>query len=98
MLNITQWMAIPKDIREQLRIDFNIPKSSFVWVKGNEIATDGVTNEDLEVIKDISDKVLARAEEIANKSIEFICPTCNKSFKTEIALKLHKGRFHKTNA
>ena len=47
-----QWMQYPKDVREKLMAIFSIHRSSFVWVDGDKVVTDGVTMKDLEALTD----------------------------------------------
>ena len=49
---ITQqfWLSLKPETRQKLREEFAIPRSSFSWVKGNELVQDGTTEEDLNSI------------------------------------------------
>lgn len=52
MINSKTWMEIPKEIRVKLREIFTIPQSSFTWVDGFELKSDGITDKDLEALSD----------------------------------------------
>lgn len=52
MITVALWMEASKDIREKMRVIFQIPKSSFVWVDGQVVKSDGVTQKDLEALTD----------------------------------------------
>lgn len=47
---VGQWMSLPREIRLELRRLFDIPQSNVVEVRDNTVITDGVTNDDLQVI------------------------------------------------
>ena len=49
-MNTVEWMKIQKPIREKIIELYAIPKSSFVWVKGQELVSDGRTDKDLEIV------------------------------------------------
>ena len=63
MINQTLWLSFKSGTRDQLRKEFNIPRSSFIWVKGIELAQDGTTDKDLEVITN-EQAFIERAKEI----------------------------------
>lgn len=52
MINTTLWMSVSKETREKLREIFMIPKSSFIWIDGDVMKSDGVTDKDLEEMTD----------------------------------------------
>ena len=52
MITTAAWMEQSKDIRDKLRAIFCIPKSSFIWVDGNKVKSDGVTDKDLLALTD----------------------------------------------
>lgn len=43
-------MLLPRDIRDRLRVVFNIPRSGITEVRDTELVSDGTTFEDLAVV------------------------------------------------
>ena len=44
------WLSLDKETRDYLQKVFNIQKSSITEIRDNQVLSDGVTNQDLEVI------------------------------------------------
>ena len=63
MISQTLWLSLKPQTRDQLRKEFNIGRSSFSWVKGNELVQDGTTDKDLEAITN-EEVFINRAKEI----------------------------------
>lgn len=63
MIGQTLWLSLKPQTRDQLRKEFSIGRSSFSWVKGNELVQDGTTDKDLEVITN-EQAFIERAKEI----------------------------------
>lgn len=45
-----QFMALPRDVRDRLRLIFNIPRTGIIEVVDKTVITDGTTNENMKVV------------------------------------------------
>lgn len=50
MINVKQWMEIPKEVRERIAKDFNLPKTGRLGIAGNKIISDGYTQDDIKKV------------------------------------------------
>lgn len=47
MINVKQWMALPKEVRVQIAKDFNLTKTGRMGVANNIIVSDGYSQNDI---------------------------------------------------
>jgi ssDNA-binding Zn-finger/Zn-ribbon topoisomerase 1 len=71
-------------------------------IKGEDCGIVDIPERDLEVTLKrhkewINEGEVGAIKEEVKDETDFICPICDKVFKTEITLKMHKGRFHKAS-